>query len=368
VEDIIGQGHGRSFFNISLSGFEEKCRLFLAIEVQRSSNRGNNGCARTIDRRTTNDVALIRTLYRLLTSFDIAAATVRVPVTKPAMETQATVGDLCNEIHLIFRRQKFQNISDFEYEALKPSLQFASLLLTTPELAGFPHAILVAPYKHVPHPDDEALDVWAFQEKGAKLSTRDMAMCNLALTTLADMVVFVASSKTAGKTDGKAEDLHMHCGETCAESQIPSQNTHLWHGSTIRFSREDVDAHTQSDFCDLYQTDSGIKRRTFETAKVLLHELMHAMSHARLGWLDSIPFGSNKAVETGYEWENHVFGGVICDSNLGQTELRNDVSLMIRDWPAPSITRTYQRLGYAIDVLEEPFVDRDAMVDSAGRV
>jgi len=272
----------------------------------------------------------------------------------PAIDPQTRVGDLCNEIHPIFRRQSFQNISDFEYEALKPALQFASLLLTTPELAGFPHAILVAPYKHVPHPDDEALDQWAFQEKGSKLSTRDMAMYNLALNTLADMVVFVASSKTADKTDGKAEDLHIHYGETRAKRLISSQNTHLWHCSTIRFSREDVDAHTQSDFCNLYQSDHGIKRRTFETAKILLHELMHAMSHARLGWLDSIPLGSNKAVETGYEWENHVFGGVICNSNLAQSELRNDVSLMIGDWPAPSITRTYQRLGYPIDVLEEP--------------
>jgi len=120
--------------------------------------------------------------------------------------SQPRVGDLCNEIHPIFRRQNFKNVSDFEYDALKPSLQFASLLLTTPELAGFPHAILVAPYKHVPHPDDESLDEWSFQEKGSKLSARDMAMYNLALTTLADMVVFVASSKTADRT----ENLCLH--------------------------------------------------------------------------------------------------------------------------------------------------------------
>ena len=91
------------------------------------------------------------------------------------MASQTRVGDLRNEIHAIFRRQNFKNISDFEYDALRPSLQFASLFLTTPELAGFPHAILVAPYKHVPHPDNEELDEWAFQEKGSKLSTRDMA-------------------------------------------------------------------------------------------------------------------------------------------------------------------------------------------------
>jgi hypothetical protein len=66
----------------------------------------------------------------------------------PAMDSQPRVGDLRNEIYAVFRRQNFKNISDLEYDALRPSLQFASHFLTTPELAGFPHAILLAPYKH----------------------------------------------------------------------------------------------------------------------------------------------------------------------------------------------------------------------------
>jgi hypothetical protein len=300
--------------------------------------------------RTTKDVLLIRTLCLSLTSFGTVTGAVRHLTTMLAMDPQSRVGDLSNEIHAIFRRQNFKNISDLEYDALRPSLQFASLLLTTPELAGFPHAILVAPYKHVPHPEDEALDEWAFQEKGSKLSTRDMAIYNLALTTLADMVVFVAQSRTSNKT----EDLGLHAGECCAERKTCWENTHFWHGSTIIFSREDVDAHIQKNYSDLYQTDLGIKWRTFETAKILLHELTHAMSHARLGWLDPIPFGLNKAVETGYEWENYIFGGVICHSNSERSEFRNADSLMIRDWPAVSITRRYQHLGYLIDVREEP--------------
>lgn len=161
------------------------------------------------------------------------------------MAPQTRVGDLRNEIHTIFRRHNFRNISDFEYDALRPSLQFASLLLTTPELAGFPHAILVAPYKHVPHPDNEELDEWAFQEKASKLSTRDMAMYNLALSTLADMVVFIASSKTHSKT----EDLTLHSGECGREHSICGQNTHLYHGSTILFSREEIDAHADAEKC-----------------------------------------------------------------------------------------------------------------------
>ena len=267
------------------------------------------------------------------------------------MASQTRVGDLRNEIHAIFRRQNFKNISDFEYDALRPSLQFASLFLTTPELAGFPHAILVAPYKHVPHPKNEELDEWAFQEKGSKLSTRDMAMYKLALTMLADMVVFIASSKTHSKT----EDLTLHCGECGAERKTCWDNTHLWHGSTILFSRDEIEVHTNAEQCyPFYTGDFGTKWRTFMTAKILLHELMHAMAYARLGNFKNIPFGSNKAVETGYEWENYVFGGVICPSNLMWSSLDDDESLVIKDWPAASITRRYQHLGWPIEVLEEP--------------
>jgi len=267
------------------------------------------------------------------------------------MDSQPRVGDLRNEIHAVFRRQNFKNISDFEYDALRPSLQFASLLLTTPELAGFPHAILVAPYKHVPHPDDEELDEWAFQEKASKLSTRDMAMYNLALTQLAEMVVFIASPKTQSKT----EDLNLHCGETCKQHEICAQNSHLYHGSTILFSREEIDVHTDAAQCyPLCTGDFGTKWRTFLTAKILLHELMHAMAYARLGCFKNIPFGSNTAVETGYEWENHIFGGVVGHSNLRCSHLDDDASLVIMDWPAASITRSYQHAGWPIEVREEP--------------
>lgn len=280
----------------------------------------------------------------LLPWFQYSHAT-GMTATMPAMEPPSRVGDLSNEIHAVFRRRNFKNISDIEYDALKHSLQFASLFLTTPELAGFPHAILVGAYKHIPHPDDDYLDEWAFQEKGSKLSTRDMAMYNLALTNLADMVEFIADDT----------NTVLHSGDCSPERHICSHDTHLLHGSTIRFSREDVEAHTQQGRYGLYKGDFGIKWRTFEAAKIFLHELMHAMAHARLGWLDNIPFESNKVVETGYEWDNHIFGGAICHSKLRYSTLNDNASLMIRDWPAASITRTYQRLGYCIDVREEPW-------------
>jgi hypothetical protein len=261
--------------------------------------------------------------------------------TMQAMAPQLKVGDPSNAIHAVFRRSNFKNISDVEYNALKPSLQFASLFLTTPELAGFPHAILVGAYKHVPHPENEDLDEWSYQEKDAKLSSRDMALYNLALSTLADMVVFIAD---------EAEGIH--CGMCSWDSNISLNNTHLHFGSVIRFSRAEIEAHFHNDFGE-YQGDLGTKWHTFQTAMILLHEVMHAMSYARLGGLPDIPFGNNKVVETGYEWENHVFGGVIGPCNLRWSGLADDASLMIRDWPAISKIRRYKHLGYPIKLLEE---------------
>lgn len=259
-----------------------------------------------------------------------------------AMDSQSRVGDLRNEIHAVFRRKNFRNISDDEYDALKPPLQFASLFLTTPDLAGFPHAIPVGAYKHVPHPDNRVLDEWSYQEKSSKLSSRDMAMYSLALTTFADMVAFVADD---------TEDAES--GSCCRDRESSSHNTHLQRGSTVYFSRQDIEVHLQlRDTTD--PDDFNRKWFAFLTAKILLHELMHAMSYARLGSFADIPFGSNKVVETGYEWESHIFGGTIFRSSLRPSGLGEDESLMIADWPSASITRYYQHVGYTIDVREEP--------------
>jgi hypothetical protein len=261
--------------------------------------------------------------------------------TMQAMVPQSKVGDLSNAIHAVFRRSNFKNISDVEYNALRPSLQFASLFLTTPQLARFPHAILVGAYKHVTHPENEDLDEWSYQEKSSELSSRDLAMYKLALSTFADMVVFVAD-----ETEG------IHCGMCSWDSNISLNNTHFHFGSVVRFSRAEIEAHFHNDYGE-YQGDLGTKWHTFQTAKILLHEVMHAMSYARLGGLGDIPFGSNKVVETGYEWENHVFGGVTCPCNLRWSGLADGASLMIRDWPAVSTIRRYKNLGYPIKLLEE---------------
>jgi hypothetical protein len=205
-----------------------------------------------------------------------ASATVE---TVQAVATQRRVGGLSNKIHAVFRRSNFKNIPDAEYNFLKPSLQLASLFLIMPELAGFPHAVLVGECKHVPHPENQDLDEWSYQAKDSKLSSRDMAMYNLALSTFADMVVFIAS---------KDEDLHSR--SCCYNCKVPSpRNSHLKPGSVIYFSEQEYADHA------FYQSEFRVKWRTFETAKILLHGIMHAMSHARAG-NTVVAFGSNKVV------------------------------------------------------------------------
>jgi hypothetical protein len=57
---------------------------------------------------------------------------------------------------------------------------------------------------------------------------------------------------------------------------------------------------------------------------------MHAMSHARAG-NTVVAFGSNKVVWTGYEWENHIFGGVTCYTDIMYSGFDGGASLVIRD-------------------------------------
>jgi hypothetical protein len=250
------------------------------------------------------------------------------------------VGDMSNTIHAMFKRSNFRNITDAEYNALKPSLQFVSLFLTTPELAGFPHAILVNAIKHS-HPDKPGIDERSFEEKAQPLSAHDMAEYGRALATLADCTIFEF---------GDVFDLHTGC--TQVDRSVRLQNTHLYYGCLITISKQDLDHHVNGTYP--YPGDFGVKCRTFETAKALLHELMHAMAYARLGDLEDIPFGSNKVLEIGYEWEAHVFGGICSFSALQNSGLANNGSLMISDWPAPSITRWYKHEGFSIGIRKEP--------------
>lgn len=269
------------------------------------------------------------------------------------MKLHRRVGDLCNPIHAIFRRSNFRNITDDEYDALKNTLRLVTRFLTTRELAGFPHAILVAPYKHVKHPEDEKLDEWSFQSKRSrlmaedpgkepkdlKLTARDMAEYNLCLSQLADMIYFVADEKE-----------HHNCGYCCGKLHDKPQNTHLERGSVVNFSRKDIEvlvAHRGNAADDL-----NLLQDTFSTAKILLHELMHAFAFARLGHLDNIPFEDGKVVETGYELEDHIWEGVISPCDLKSDAFHTD--LTIRDWPSASTTRYYQHKAWPIEIYEEP--------------
>jgi hypothetical protein len=77
------------------------------------------------------------------------------------------------------------------------ALHLATRLLTNKELAGFPHALLAAPYGLFwqSHSHKE----WWFKEKLPTLSTQDMADYVTALSTLAAMVVFQSLERFLNK-------------------------------------------------------------------------------------------------------------------------------------------------------------------------
>jgi hypothetical protein len=265
----------------------------------------------------------------------------------PAMGSRARVGDLTNPIHAIFRRTNFQNISDDEYSALAPALRLATRLLTTKEIAVFPHALLVAPYGYWKCPNGR--EEWWF-EGLPTLTQQDMAEYETALSFFADMVVFKPVST---EPEG--------CG-ICERdwNSTPPQGTHLQVNSIITFSSADVSWAVRN-------RDTGSElanmKASLMTARILCHELMHAMAYARLGNLTvspfEMPFGHQTVVETGYEWEHHVLGGLlVCKrpDNIGDTVPRDYEAVDLRhvSWPSAYITRLYEDQQYPLFVWAEP--------------
>lgn len=268
--------------------------------------------------------------------------------TMPAMVTNLRVGDLANPIHAIFRRSNFGNVSNDEYDAMATTLRLATRLLTTKEIAGFPHAILVARYGHWRGPGYH--EEWWFQEKLPKLTDQDMAEYEAALSTFADMVTFTAvTSENAG------------CGYCNMNWHLRAPRaSRLQAGSTIRFSRDDV-----TWTMDNRGTSSELasQKHSLITAKLLCHELMHAMVHARLGNLTNkpfdMPFGRQTVVETGYEWEDYVFGGLLAGQrpdgtpNTAPQDFEN-LNILHSEWPNATVTRQYVANNYPIVIWQEP--------------
>jgi hypothetical protein len=274
----------------------------------------------------------------------------QTPSPMQAMVMKARVGDLSNPIHAIFRKANFRNVSDDEYDALAPALRLATRLLTTKELAGFPHALLVAPYGRWQDQEDPTHQEWWFQKKLPTLTVQDMAEYETALSALADMVVF------------NMVDTEPHGCGYCRwdQNSTPPQGTHLQSCSSIDLSRSDVfwavgNRDTAS--------ESANQKHSIMVAKIFCHELMHAMASARLGELYPVPFnmpfGWQTVVETGYEWEQYVFGGLIATTRPEYIpeQTPNDyetVNLRIVAWPCASLTRSYVKENYPIFITQEP--------------
>jgi hypothetical protein len=266
--------------------------------------------------------------------------------TMPVMGSRQ-VGDLSNPIHAIFRRSNFHNISDDEYDAFAPAFRLTTRLLTTKELAGFPHAILVATYGHWQGPTHEE---WYFDEKLPTLSTQDMADYEAALSSLADMVSFkMIDTEPQG------------CGHCKPDwNSTAPQGTHLQTCSEIELSREDVAwAVSNRDTA----SDLAIQKHSLTMARILCHELMHAMASARLGNLYTVPFDMpfmwQTVVETGYEWEQYVFGGLLLVKRPPFTPYTTpdnfeNVDLRLVAWPTAYITRQYVANGFPIYIAKEP--------------
>ncbi|KAM0717639.1 hypothetical protein Q7P37_007491 [Cladosporium fusiforme] len=75
---------------------------------------------------------------------------------------------------------------------------------------------------------------------------------------------------------------------------------------------------------------------------------MRAFAHARVGPDHTSPFEDDEVVETGYVWENHIFGGT--DTRLITPGQDSTTDFAILEWPATCVVRRYLTDGDPISI------------------
>ena len=103
---------------------------------------------------------------------------------------------LDNPVHPIFAQSQFEHAPYINYEALKPSLRLASLLIDTPCLMKYWHAVLFSKPQKVVRKDGRKL--LSLFRKGSKLNAKEVAKVRAALLELVPHVKFVKTPAMGG--------------------------------------------------------------------------------------------------------------------------------------------------------------------------
>ncbi|KAH0372376.1 hypothetical protein KCU65_g1203, partial [Aureobasidium melanogenum] len=237
-------------------------------------------------------------------------------------------------IHPVFRKDMWQNITDSEWDALRPASLLASAFLDDPATLCLFHALL-NPSHHVTFQDPnfgtcKRLQVPATLTEAEQLSTwqkiRDMRKwTHFELEDNAKMVLGGAAfgatygfrSKTSSPyTSGSAitivrsycEVLMQYRNKDKTRDYVKFFRSVLWEAGIPNSRRPEGFTNN---------LESAFLRTTFKLANTLLHEFAHAFGFAyfeiaSLGLPTEPWVGDNRDNEFGHAMERHVHGGIPC--------------------------------------------------------
>jgi hypothetical protein len=81
--------------------------------------------------------------------------------------------------------------------------------------------------------------------------------------------------------------------------------------ANIVLNTSDMDGYDQRADPWKQFTVSALKREIFNGARVLCHEIAHALVNYSFGFEEDPAFNEEKMIETGFSLENFIFGGVV---------------------------------------------------------
>lgn len=259
------------------------------------------------------------------------------PVEDTHAATQRFSSSICNlenETHPLFRPTNFPGA---RYEALRPALQLASLLIDTDCLLDSWHALFFGKKETVY--DDDSNHHVVFWRRGTQLSAKDRAKTRIKLQTLSHMIRFFRDKSKAGKTVAG-----------CMPIEGMSLNSIEDHGIFQHFAgRIGYSETIYQCLCDLFDRASrgeddfcgwSIRKESYRLAITLVHELAHAAAYAEVGDDTQLVFEDSVIAENGFDWENFVFGGI------AKKELSDGIGeIDLAPWPCFDIIERYRKKG-----------------------
>ena len=246
---------------------------------------------------------------------------------------------LTNEVHPIFRRNNFPGV---EYEVLVPVLRLASLLIDTDCLLDFWHAIFFGERCKL-HPEGDGIDddttYVNFSRRRAQLSARDRAMTRLKLGTLSHMVKFYADpSQEADSAEAWCQDERKLDGCPYDLGNVEGVVDRIMYSekSYLDLQRLSTEEHPDQD---------ALEWKWLFMAVLLTHELAHGAGFMAFGPDAETIFEGGTIGEIGYEWTDHIFGGLLWP---GDASLVEPGSCVVANWPSASIAKLYTHRDYSI--------------------